>query len=68
MQKLQKCHKLLEYEMKIIERILKKRPMKMTLLDEMQIAFATGKGLVHAIFLVQQMKAAFFLCKTCGCW
>ena len=47
--------KLLEYGMKVIERIFERRLRKVVKLDEMQMGFMPGRGTTDAIFIMSQL-------------
>ena len=47
--------KLLEYGMKVIERIFERRLRKVVKLDEMQMGFMPGRGTMDAIFIMRQL-------------
>ena len=45
--------KLLEYTMKIVEKVLERRFWGMVKVDEMQFGFMPGKGTVDAVFILK---------------
>ena len=47
--------KLLEHDMKVIERIFERRLRKVVKLDEMQMGFMPGRGTTNAIFIMRQL-------------
>ena len=51
--------KLLEYAMKIVERMLERRIRTLVNLNEMQFGFMPGKGTVDAIFIVRRMQEEY---------
>ena len=51
--------KLLEYAMKIVERVLEKQIRMLVNLNEMQFGFMPGKGTVDAIFIVRRMQEEY---------
>ena len=51
--------KLLEYAMKIVERVLERRIRTLVNLNEMQFGFMPGKGTVDAIFVVRRMQEEY---------
>ena len=51
--------KLLEYAMKIVERVLERRIRTIVNLNEMQFEFIPCKGTVNAIFIVRRMQEEY---------
>jgi len=51
--------KLLEYAMKVVERIPKQRIHQQICIADMQFGFVKGKGTTDAIFIVRQMQEKF---------
>jgi len=51
--------KLLEYAVKVVERIFKNRIWQQIDIDDMQFGFMKGKGTTDAIFIVRQMQEKF---------
>ena len=51
--------KLLEHDMKIVERVLERRIRTLVNLNEMQFGFMPGKGTVDAIFIVRRMQEEY---------
>ena len=47
--------KLLEHDMKVIERIFERRLRKVVKVDEMQMGFVPGRGTTDAIFIMRQL-------------
>ena len=48
--------KLLEHDMKIVDRVLERRMQTLTNMNKMQFGFMPGKGTVDAIFIVKRME------------
>ena len=51
--------KLLEYGMKIIERVLEKWIRALVVVDDMQFAFMPGRGTTDALFIVRRMQKKY---------
>ena len=51
--------KLLEYAMKIVERVLENRLTGLVTKDDMQFGFTPGKGTIHALFILRRMQEEF---------
>ena len=51
--------KLLEYAMKIVERVLERQIRALANLNEMQFGFMPGKGTVDAIFMVRRIQEEY---------
>ena len=52
-------NKLLEYAMKVVERIFEHRIWQQIEIDDMQFGFMKGKGTTDAIFMARQMQENF---------
>ena len=48
--------KLLEHEMKIIEKVLEKRIRALVEVDDMQFGFIPGRGMTDALSIVRRMQ------------
>jgi len=51
--------KLLQYAMKVVERIFEHRIRQLIDIDDMQFRFMKGRGTTDAIFIVRQMQEKF---------
>ena len=51
--------KLLEHEMKIVERVLENRIRGLVSIDDMQLGFMPGTGTTHALFIFRRMQEEF---------
>ena len=51
--------KLLEHEMKIVERVLEKRIRALVAVDDMQFGFMPGRGTTGAFFIVRRMQEEY---------
>ena len=51
--------KLLEREVKIVERVLENRIRGLITIDGMQFGFMPGKGTTHALFIPRRMQEEF---------
>ena len=51
--------KLLEDEMRIVERVLENRIRGLVTIHDMQFGFIPGKGTTHALFIVRRMQEEF---------
>ena len=48
---------LLEHGMKVVERVLEKRPRRIVSVDEIQFGFMTERGTVDAVFILRRMQS-----------
>ena len=51
--------KLLEHEMKIVERVLKKRIRALVEVDDVQFGFMPGRGTTDTLFIVRRMQEEY---------
>ena len=51
--------KLLEHEMKIIEKVLEKRIRALVEVDDMQFCFMPGRWMTNALFIVRRMQEEY---------
>ena len=51
--------KLLEHDMKVVERLLEKRLRRLVKVDQMQFGFMPGKSTVDAIFILRRMQESY---------
>ena len=51
--------KLLEHDMKVVERLLEKRLRRLVKVDQMQFGFMLGRSTVDAIFILRKMQESF---------
>ena len=47
--------KLLEHEMKVVERVLEKRLHRIVTVDEMQLGYMPVRGTMDAVFILRSM-------------
>jgi hypothetical protein len=59
--------KLLEYAMKVLERVIEGRVRKIVKIDSMQFGFMAGRGTTDAIFIVWQLQEKY-LAKNKELW
>ena len=48
--------KLLEHEMKIVEKVLGRRMWHMVKVNEMQFGFMPGQGMIEAVFILRRLQ------------
>ena len=56
------CHrdvKLLERGMKLVERVLEKRPCRIVTVDEMQFGFIPGRGTIDVVFILRRLQEEY---------
>ena len=51
--------KLLEHEMKIVEKVPERRMWYMVKVDEMQFGFMPGKGIIDAVFILRRLQEEY---------
>ena len=51
--------KLLEYAMKIVERVLENGIRELVMIDDMQFGFMPEEGTTHALFILRRMQEEF---------
>ena len=51
--------KLLEYAIKIVEKVLERKIQKLVNIDSMQFGFMSGRGTTDTIFVVQRMQEEY---------
>ena len=51
--------KLLEHEMKIVEKVPERRMWHMVKVDEMQFGFMPGKGTIDAVFILRRLQEEY---------
>ena len=51
--------KLLEHEMKIVEKVLENRLRSMVKMNEMQFGFMPGKGTTDAVFILRRLQEEY---------
>ena len=51
--------KLLEHEMKIVEKVPERRMWRMVKVDEMQFGFMPGKGTTDAVFILRRLEEEY---------
>ena len=57
--------------MKVVERVLEKRPRRVVCVDEMQFGFMPERGTIDAVFILRRMQEEYRakgkkLCVLCG--
>ena len=51
--------KLLEHEMKFVEKVPERRMWRMVKVDEMQFGFIPGKGTIDAVFILRRLQEEY---------
>ena len=59
--------KLLDYVIKVFERVLEERLRRKVSIDDMQFGFRPGRGTTDAIFIIRQVQEKF-LAKNMQLW